>query len=262
MKGLGLNPYSSRMTSGDARQTESKAGSSSAPKSSLRQPPKRRKLDHLQQENSVSMYFSKELPQQRQGPQAIPSTSTSSHHNRPTSNAIIIDAEDDTPATNEPPRETTVLSISSPDPMDVIGPEASYDFDQNKPSPIQLFSSSFEEIRKPSQDGQSTLRVRNVMKELETRTAMSVSRLVSDADDARSTDALPTSLSRDESSAQAKASSRRGNVKEKVALIEQGKRDNHPPHLNLKTIVPRSRKEAMKPKQVGLSILGVYCTQN
>lgn len=252
MQGSGSNPYSRRMTSSDARQIESKAGSSSAPKPSLRQPPKRRKLDHPQ-EKSLSKYFT--LPQRRAS-QAIPSTSTSSHPSRPTTNAIIIDAEDDTSTTNDHSRETIVLSTSSPDPMDLISPDLSYGFDQNKRSPISQFSSSLEETRNLPQDGESTLRVRNVMMGVKTRTtasSASFSRPGGDTDDARP---APTFLSRGESSAQAEASSGRGNVKKKVALYEQNKREN-PPHLDLITI-RQTRKNAMKPKQVCL--LSLVCT--
>jgi hypothetical protein len=211
-------------------------------------------LENLQA-NSVSKYFPRELPQRRDS-RAIPSTSTSSHPSRPTTNAIIIDAEDDTPTTNDHSRETIVLSASSPDPMDVIGPEVSYEFDQNKPSPISLFSSSLEETRNPPQDGKSTLRVRNVMRELETRTAPSFSRPGGDTDDARP--APPTLLSRGESSAQAEASSGRGNVKKKVALYElERSRQDSPRHLNLKNL-GQTRKNAMKPKQV--CPLSLVCT--
>jgi hypothetical protein len=242
------------MTSSDARQIESKAGPSSALKSSLRQPPKRRKLDHPK-EDSVSKYFLKTSPQRRAS-RAIPSTSTSSHPSRPTTNAIIIDAEDDAP-TNDHSRETIVLSTSSPDPMDVIGPDLSYGFDQNKRSPFSQFSSALEETRNPPQDGESTRRVRNVMMGLTTRTSASsasFSRPGDDTDDARP---APTFLSRGESSAQAEASSGRGNVKKKVALFELNKRDNPPPHLDL-VIMRQTRKSGMKPKQVCL--LSLVCT--
>jgi hypothetical protein len=238
------------MTGRDARQIESKAGSSSALKSS-RPPPKRQKRDHLQ-ENSVSKFFPQKEPLQHRGSRAIPSTSTSSHSSRPSTDAIIIDVEDDTPATNDHPHEPTLLRTSSPDPMDVINTEVSYEFDQNKPSPISVFSSSLEEIRKPAQDGQSTRRVRSVMKGIDAHAVASHSRRDGDNDDTRPVSTLPTLLSRGGSSAQAKASSGRGNVKEKVAIFEQKKPDN-PPHIDLKE--RQTRKSAMKRKQVCLSSL-------
>jgi hypothetical protein len=251
------NPYSGRMTNSDARQVDGrdgKAGSSSALKaSSSRKEPKRRKVDFAL-ENTVSRYFPP------RGAQAIPSTSTSSssHLTHPTANAIIIDAEDDTPATDDDRHEPIVLRTSSPDPMDVIGAaEVSYVFDQNKPSPIHVYSASLEGKRKPPQDGDSTLRVRNTMKEVEARTTESVSP-DADADNVRPADAYLALLPpRRESAAQAEASSGQGNVKEKVALFEKSNRDN-PRHLNLLTINSQSRKNGMKPRQVGL--LSAVCT--
>jgi hypothetical protein len=213
-------------------------------------------LDHPQEVSAskLSKYFT-ETPSQRRTSQAIPSTSTPSHLSRPTSNAIIIDAEDDTPTTNDHSHEMIVLSTSSPDPMDLIGSGLSYGFDQNKRSPISQFSSALEETRNPPQDGESTLRVRNVMMGLNTRTpasSASFSRPGGDTDDARP---APTFLSRGESSAQAEASSGRGNVKKKVAIFEQNKQAN-PPHFDLR--LRKTRKNGMKPKQVCL--LSLVCT--
>jgi len=259
-QGLGSNPYSRRMTNSDARQVDGrdgKAGSSSALKaSSSRQAPKRRKLDlSLEMENTVSRFF---LPPR--GAQAISSTSSSSRPTHPTANAIIIDAEDDTPAADDDRHETIVLRTSSPDPMDVIGAaEVSYVFDQNKPSPIHVYSASLEGKRKPPQDGESTLRVRSTMKEVEARTTESVSRPDADADNVRPANAYLAILPRRASAAQAEASSGQGNVKKKVALFEQSNRDS--PVVDLRTLGGQSRKNGMKPRVVGLSS-AVCATRN
>jgi len=251
MQGVGSNPYSGRMTRCDTRQVEGrdgKAGSSSTSRPSPpRQTTKRRKLGHPQ--GDVSKYFSNETPVRR-GSWAIPSTSTSSRPSSSTittsANAIVIDAEDDPPATNDDSHEPILLKTSSPDPMDVISPNnASYVFDQNKPSPIHAFSSSLEEKRKSPQDGESTLRVRNAMKKSETRTTESVSCPDSDDDGVRRTSkTLPGLLSRN-AAAQAETSY----VKETVALFE-GRNQSSTRHINLEQL---SRKNGMKRKQVGLS---------
>ena len=259
MQGLGSNPYSGRMTRGDARQVEGrdgKAGSSST--SRLSQTTKRRKLEHLQ--GDVSKYFSNENSVRR-GSRAIPSTSTSS---RPSStivaasvDPIIIDAEDDAPATDDDSHEPIVLRTPSPDQLDVISPNTvSYSFDQNKPSPMDAFSSSLEEKRKSPQDGESTLRVRNVVKKSEMRTTESVSRPDSDGDDVlRLSKTLPVLLSRN-ATAQAEASSGGGYVKRRVAYFDgiEGKNKNAsgPRYINLEQL-SQSRKNGMKPKQVGPS---------
>jgi hypothetical protein len=247
------------MTRGDARQVEGrdgKAGSSSTSRLSplrQRQTTKRRKLEHLQ--GDVSKYFSNDNPVRR-GSLAIPSTSTSSRPSgTPVASAdpIIIDAEDDAPATNDDSHEPILLRTSSPDPMDVIGSNnVSYVFDQNKPSPIHAFSSSFEEKHKSPQDGESTLRVRNAVKKSEMRTTESVSRTDSDDDDVRRlSKTLPGILSRN-ATAQAEASS--GRVTEKVAFYDalEGKDSSNPRHINLVQL-SRNRKNGMKPKQVGPS---------
>ena len=264
MQGFGSNPYSNRLTKGGPRQVEGrdgKAGSSSSSRPSpSRQTTKRRKLE---QPGDVSKYFSKEIPGRR-GSLAIPSTSTSSRPSSATANPIIIDAEDDAPATNDDSHEPIVLRTSSPDPMDVISPNvfSSYSFDPNKPSPIHAFSSSLEEKRKSPQDGESTLRVRNVMKKPETHTMEPVFRPDSD-DDAlqRLSKILPVRV-RNESTAQAEASSEPGNVKKKVAFFEvfegnEGNKPTSPRHINLLEL-GQTKKNGMKPKQVGLS--SITCT--
>ena len=255
MQGAGSNPFSGgRLTSGDARQVEGqdgKAGSSSTSRpSSLRQTPKRRKLDP--QEN-VSRYFGANVPRRRAS-LAIPSTSTSSRPSSATVNAIIIDEEDDAPATidDSDPHAAIVLRTSSPDPMDVIGPNLSYGFDPNKPSPMNTFRTSLEEKRKSSQDGESTVRVRNTMEKIEPRTTETISRPDSDDDGLRRISKTLPVLVRNEATAQAEASSEQGIVKERVAFwSKQG------PHIDLQKI-PQSRKNGMKAKQVGLS--SIMCT--
>ena len=183
----------------------------------------------------------------RRGSQAIQSISTSSHPSSATANPPIIDAEDDAPATNDNFHEPIVLRTSFPDPMDVIGPNDSYVFGQNNFSPVHTFSSSLEEKRKSLQDGESTLRMRNAMK----KTIESVSRPDSDGDAIRRlSKILPGLLSRNESTAQAEASSGRGDVKEKLALYERNK-PSSPPSYNLR-ILGLTRKNGMKRKQVGL----------
>jgi hypothetical protein len=99
--------------------------------------------------------------------EGIPSTSTSSHPHPAIADAIIIDAEDDEPATKDDPREPVVQGTSCPNQMDIINSEVSHAFDQNKPSPVQQFSS--EEKRKSPQDGTSTQSLPKVMKESESR---------------------------------------------------------------------------------------------
>ena len=258
--GSSSNPFSGRLTSGDARQVEGrdgKAGSSSRSRlAPSRQTTKRRKLGH---QADVSKYFVGDVPERR-GSLAIPSTSTSSRPSSATANAIIIDEEDDAPATIDDPdsHAAIVLRTSSPDPMDVIGPNHCYVFDQSKPSPIHTFSSTLEEKRKSPQDGESTFRLRNTMKKIEPRTIESVSRPDSDDDGLRRiSKTLPGMLARNEVTAQAEASSGRGYVKEQVALLEGNNKPGGPPHLNLKTL-QQTKKDGMKPKQVGLP--SVMCT--
>jgi len=210
---------------GGTRQVEgrdSKPGSSSTSRPSpSRQTTKRRKLEHPL--GDVSGYFSKEIPVRR-GPLAIPSTPTSSHPSSTTAtatastDAIIIDAEDDAPATNDDFHEPIMLRTLFPDPMDVIGLNYSNGFGQNNPSPVYTLTSSLEEKRKSPQDRESTLGVRNAMK----KAIEPVSRPDSDGDDIRRRlKILPGLLSRNRSTAQAEASSGRGNVEEKMALFKR-----------------------------------------
>jgi hypothetical protein len=136
--------------------------------------------------------------------------------------------------------------------MDVISPNnVSYVFDQNQPSPIHAFSSSLEEKRKCPKDGESTLRLRNTMKKSETRTTESVSHPDSDDDGIRRmSKTLPSLVSRNVT-AQAEAPLERGFVKERVAFYGGGK-PSVTRHLNLAQM-SQSKKNSMKPKQVGLS---------
>jgi hypothetical protein len=206
----------------------------------------------------VSKYFVGEVLERR-GSLAIPSTSTSPRPSSATANAIIIDEEDDAPATidDSDSHAAIVLRTSSPDPMDVIGPNHSYVFDSNKPSPMNAFSSTLEEKRKSPQDGESTSRLRNTWKKIEPRTMESVSRPDSDDDGLRRlSKTLPVILAKNEATAQAEASSGQGNVKEKVALFE-GNKPSSPRHLNLQKL-GQTRKNGMKPKEVGLSC--ITCT--
>ncbi|KAH8998538.1 hypothetical protein EDB92DRAFT_1181731 [Lactarius akahatsu] len=46
--------------------------------------------------------------------------------------------------------------------MDIITPETAYTFDQSKPSPIDQFSSSLEELHRSPADGESTARLRTL----------------------------------------------------------------------------------------------------
>jgi len=258
MQRFGSNPYSGRITRGGDRQVEGldgKAGSSSTSRPSpSRQTTKRRKLEPPLED--VSKYFVTEPA--RRGSLAIPSTSTSFRPSGATANPIIIDTEDDAPVTNDDSHEPIVLRTSSPDPMDAISPNTfiSHVFDQNKPSPIHTFSSSLGEKRKSPQDGESTLRVRNTAKELEMHTMEPVFRPNSDDDVVRRLSKILPGLVRSELAAQAEASSERGDVKKKVALFEASKL-RRPPCYDLREIV-QTRKDGMKPKQVGLSF--VMCT--
>jgi hypothetical protein len=241
---MASNPYSGRMTSGDARRVEGRggrAGSSRAlASSSSRIVSKRQKLDHP--EENISKFFPREVTRPRPA-QIDPSTPLYSHPRLAITDAIIIDGEDDTPATNDDPHEPIVLGTSSPDPMDLINSEHSYAFDHNKPSPMHEFSSVLEEKRKSPQDGASTLRLRKAVKQDEARKWESASRPDGDGDD----------VSTSESTARAEVSSGRSNVMSKVALFEdfEDRRDNTP-HFNLRTFTGQSRKSMMKPKQVGL----------
>ncbi|KAI0004478.1 hypothetical protein BJV74DRAFT_377630 [Russula compacta] len=244
---------------GDAHRTggrDGKHGSSSVPgPSSSRHASKRRRLDHLQENKKNVSKFFHDGGSGNQQSQAIPSTSTSSRPSCATADAIVIDGEDDSAATNDDPHEPIVLGTSSPDPMDLISPDISYAFDQNKPSPLHQLSSTLEGIRKPPQDGESTRRVRHAVKQSEAPSSESASHL--DGDDIRvqRARALPT-LSGSKPTAQVGVSSEGNSVKTKVALYEQ----QNSPHidLKLKATMRRSRKSVMKPKQMPLGRLASF----
>jgi hypothetical protein len=237
----GLNPYGGRrMKSSDVRHVEGReswAGSSKASTSSSpRHASKRPKLDHSE-EDGPSKYFLKAGIRPRRA-QAEPFASTSSHPALAIDDTIIIDGEDDTLATKDDPHEPIVLKTSSPDPMDIIGPGAPYAFDQNKPSPMNQFSSLVGDALKPPKDGPSTLRLR---KQHEPRGSESASRPDGDGDDVSTSEST---------TARAEAPSGRSNVKTKVAYFEDIR--DSTPHINLQTRAVQSRKSLMKPKQVGL----------
>jgi hypothetical protein len=142
--------------------------------------------------------------------------------------------------------------------MDVIGSDTSvsYAFDQNKPSPMDLYSSSLEGTRKPLQDGESTQRVRSTMAKVGVLTNESLPHLDGDDDNPQPAKTRPARHSRVESTSQAEASSSGSrNVKEKVAQYEQ-RNVKSPPHVNLlEKLAKPTRKNGMKPKQVRLSFL-------
>jgi hypothetical protein len=169
---------------------------------------------------------------------------------------MIIDAEGGTP---DDSHEPIVLRNSSPDPVDVIHSNVSYVFDQKDPSPIHTFSSSLKEKRKSPQDCEITLRVRNAMK----KAMESVSRPDNDDDNVRRlSKILPGLLSRNEPTAQAEASSTWDKVMEKVALYERNQPRSPPSHFDLRKLV-QTRKNGMKPKQVGSIVLNIiHCTCN
>lgn len=256
------------MTSSNARQVEGRNDRAglSALRSSSRHTPKRQKLGHREQ-NTLSKYFRGDGSPHKRAP-AIPSTSKSMHPNPATadSDAIIIDEEDDTSATNDDPHDPIVVGNSSPDPVDFLNPKPSYAFDQKKPTPMDQFSASWEEERKSPQDGASTQRVRKtVMKQDVSRRLESASRLDSDSDDVQLRRPF---LSRgSQSTARAEASSGQGNVMTQVALInERERRDSIPqvarinekerrdsiPHFDLSVMSKQTKKNGMKTKQVGL----------
>jgi len=233
------------MTSSDTRQVEGRngrAGSSNALRSVSRPTPKRQKVDHPEQ-HTLSRFFSKNgSPRKRAS--AVPSTPKSVHANLATADAIIIDGEDDTPATNNDPHDPIVVTTSSPDPVDFLNPNASYIFDQNKPSPMNQFSVSLEGQRKSPQDGASTSRLRKtMMKQNSSRRLESASRPDDDGDDVQP--GRPRLSGRSPSTAQAKMSPGLGNVKAKVAFFEQ----DGPRHVDLVALA-QSRKNGMKPKRV------------
>ena len=261
-QGLGsMNPYSGRLTRGNTRHSEGRndrAGPSSVLRSSSRHTPKRQKLGDPEQ-HKLSKYFPGDVSPRKRAP-AVPSTSKSIHPNLATADAIIVDEEDDTPATNDDdPHDPIVVGTSSPDPMDFLNEKPSYAFDQKQPTPINQFSASWEEERKFPQDGTSTQRVRKtIMKQDVSRRLESASRLDSDGDDVLLV--RPRLYGSSQSTARAGVSSGQGNVKSKVAFFEKEK----PRHLDLQTINKnrQPRKNGMKPKQqVGLFDL-VRATSN
>jgi hypothetical protein len=168
----------------------------------------------------------------------------------PTADAIIIDEEDDTSATNDDPHDPIVVGTSSPDPVDFLNQKTSYAFDQKKPTPMDQFSASWEEERKSPQDGAHTQRVRQVMKQDVSRRLESASRLDSDGDDVHL--GRPFFSRRSLSSTRAEVSSGQGNVKTKVAFFDEKGSGDSTRHVNLLTIGKQSRKNGMKPKQVSL----------
>jgi hypothetical protein len=244
------------MTSGDAPKVAGRGrrvGSSSvgALRSSPRHGPKRQKLDNLELEpRTRSKFFGPKDATRHRPAQIAPSTSTSSHHSLATVEAAII-VEDDAPASKEddPEDELIVLAPSSPDPMDIITSEVSYAFDANRPSPINLLSSTLKEREKLPQggDGASTRRVRKAMQD-DGRVLESASCTDGDGDDVQP-GAIP-STSR--LTARAGMSSLGSNVKEKVKLYE-----SQPPHLDLKTKTRFNQplKSTMRPRQVCLFVL-------
>jgi hypothetical protein len=234
------------MTSSNARQVEGRnnnirADPSSSLRSSSRHTPKRQKLAAPEQ-NKLSKYFTGDVSLHERAP-AVPSTSSKSvHPNIPTADAIIIDEEDDTPASNDDPHDPILVGTSSPDPVDFLNPKSSYAFDQKQPTPMDQFSASWEEVRKSPQDGASTQRVRKTMMKDVSRRLESASRMDSDSDDVRPGRRLLPGRSK--SPALAEVSSGQGNVKAKRAIFE--------PLVDLRTLGKQSRKNGMKPKQVGL----------
>jgi hypothetical protein len=223
------------MTNSSALKVEGREGRAGSSRTSPRS--KRQKLDH-HAESSTSKFFpsSKEVVRRRPA-QIDPSTSTSSHHSLAT-DAITI--EDDTPAARDDPPEPIVLRTSSPDPMDII---PSYAFDQNKPSPIEQFSSSLEGRQKPPQDGASTERLRRVMKVKEP-VLDSASCTDGDGDDVPPRRHVS---SRSGSTPRAGMSSGGSNVKSKVALFEQ----QETRHIDLRTVQSKMKRKPV----VGLFVL-------
>lgn len=231
------------MTSGKARKPEDRegrAGSSTVLRTSPRRDSKRQKLDYT--ESSTSKFFlpSKEVPRRRPA-QIDPSTSTFSHHSLAT-DAITI--EDDTPAAkDDDPPEPIVLRTSSPDPMDIIPSHASYTFDQNKPSPIEQFSSSLEGRQKPPQDGPSTERLRRMV---EAKEPVLDSASCTDGDGDDLAPRRHVSL-RSGSTPRAGTSSGGSNVKSKVALFEQ----QETRIIDLRTVQSKMKRKSV----VGLFVL-------
>ena len=249
------------MTSSDARRVEgrsNRAGPSSAMRSSSRNTSKRQKLGDSEQQNKVSKYFVADPSPHKHSP-AVPSTSKSMHPNLATADAIVVDEEGDTSATNDDPHDPIVVKTSSPDPVDFLHEKPSYAFDQKKPTPMDQFSTTWGEKHKSSQDGASTWRVRQTLRKQDvSRRLESGSRLGSDSDDVEL--GRPLLSRRGQSTARAKVSSGQGGVMARVAFFEEKDSDSTP-HLDLRTMNRQSRKNGMRPKQVGLFDV-VYGTCN
>ena len=234
------------MTSGSTRQVESRHGRAgpSALSSSSRHTPKRQKLAPPEQ-LTLSKYFPGDVSSHKRAP-AVPSTSKSMHLNLATAEAIIIDEEYDTPTTNDDPHDSIVVGTSSPDPVDFLNPKPSYAFDQKKPTPMDQFSASWEEEHKsPQRDGTSTQRVRRTMMDMSRKMESKSVRPDSDGDGVQQGRSLLSG--RSNSTTRTEVPSGQGNVKAKVALYEGG---TH--YLDLLSMNRPSRKNGMKPKQVGL----------
>ena len=133
--------------------------------------------------------------------------------------------------------------------MDIITPEVpSYAFEYDKPSPFNTLSSFLEERQKLPQggDGASTRRVRKAMQgdgRME-----SASCTDGDGDDVQPERPLPSTSGL---TTRARMSLGGSKVAEKVALYEQTR------FLDLRSVATsnQSKKNAMKPKQVGLFVL-------
>ena len=247
------------MTNSNARRVEgrsNRAGPSSAMRSSSRHMAKRQKLGDSEQQTKVSKYFFTGPSPHKHSP-TVPSTSKSMHPNLATADAAIVVDEGDTSATNDDPHDPIVVKTSSPDPVDFLHEKPSYAFDQKKPTPMDQFSTSWAEKHKSSQDGASTGRVRRtLMKQNVSHRMESASRLGSDSDDLEL--GRPLLSRRSQSTARAKVSSGPGSVRATVAFFEE----KDTPHLDLRTLSTQSRKDGMRPKQVGLFDVVYGCTCN
>ncbi|KAH9080499.1 hypothetical protein EDB83DRAFT_2339768 [Lactarius deliciosus] len=149
----GQNPWGN----GRLKSSDGKAATSS----SSQRAPKRQKLDH-RRGDAPSKYFSKLSSEPRtRGQRAQAGLSSSPSRLARAAEAIVID-EDDSSDAGESSSKPVTLKTSSPDPMDIITPETAYTFDQSKPSPIDQFSSSLEELHRSPTDGESTARLRTL----------------------------------------------------------------------------------------------------
>ncbi|KAH9002623.1 hypothetical protein EDB86DRAFT_2896932 [Lactarius hatsudake] len=149
----GQNPWAN----GRLKSSDGKAATSSSSQRAL----KRQKLDH-RRGDAPSKYFPKPSSEPRtRGQRAQAGLSSSPSRLARAAEAIIID-EDDTSDAGESSSKPVTLKTSSPDPMDIITPETAYTFDQSKPSPIDQFSSSLEELHRSPTDGESTARLRTL----------------------------------------------------------------------------------------------------